>query len=179
MFCKVHVPTVRADRARVRVLHTARGGIFVCRRVPSGAADALIASLALYRQCAMSALVPLLLLLTRLQLAAAAAPTPLCHTTTAAPPAALPRGVVSVSSFGADPSGASDSTVALQRALVAARPQNVTLFVPLGCYKVTDTLRATEPRNGRWQPTVIVGQRRVRGALAVDCSPIEYLMPAS
>lgn len=115
----------------------------------------------------MTGLVPLLLQLT------AAAPTPLCRTTAAAPPAALPRGVVSVSSFGADPSGASDSTVALQRALVAARTQNITLFVPLGCYKVTDTLRATEPRNGRWQPTVIVGQRPPAG----ERPPTLYLPP--
>eukprot|EP01052_Picozoa_sp_SAG31_P000913 SAG31_NODE_28_length_32713_cov_39.100509_23_plen_334_part_01 len=46
---------------------------------------------------------------------------------------------------------------------MAARTQNVTLFVPLGCYVVTNTLRATEPRNGRWQPVVIVGQRPPAG----------------
>lgn len=72
----------------------------------------------------------------------------------------LPHGVVSVTAeeFGADATGATDSTAALQKALVASRTDNITLFVPLGCYKVTDTLLATEPRNGRWQPTVIVGE---------------------
>eukprot|EP00756_Hemistasia_phaeocysticola_P059852 Hpha_TRINITY_DN36842_c0_g1::TRINITY_DN36842_c0_g1_i1::g.139820::m.139820 len=85
-----------------------------------------------------------------------------CH---AAPAhTSLPRGVVSVvEEFGADPSGKEDSTEALQTALRAARTQNVTLFVPLGCYSVTDTLNATEPRNGRWQPIVIVGQRGLSG----------------
>ena len=95
-------------------------------------------------------LAPLLLLLAQRQLGAASPATP-CRAaaTAAAAPPTLPRGVVSVTSFGADPSGASDSTAALQRALTAARTQNVTLFVPLGCYVVTDTLNATQPRNGR------------------------------
>ena len=96
----------------------------------------------------------------------AAAQSP-CRTadTPGAPP--LPRGVVSVvDGFGADPTGAVDSTAALQRALTAARTQNVTLFVPLGCYTITDTLNATEPRNGRWQPVVIVGQTPVAAVAA-------------
>ena len=111
----------------------------------------------------MGRLAPLLLLLAPHHLAVIG-PAPPCRTAaTPAPPTALPRGVVSVTSFGADPSGASDSTAALQRALIAARTQNVTLFVPLGCYVVTDTLNATEPRNGRWQPVVVVGQRPPAG----------------
>ena len=72
----------------------------------------------------------------------------------------LPAGVVNVvERFGADATGASDSTTALRSALIHARTHNVTLFVPLGCYQVTDTLVVTEPRNGRWQPTQIVGER--------------------
>ena len=47
---------------------------------------------------------------------------------------------------------------ALQEAFTTARTDNFTLYVPLGCYRVTDTLRATQPRNGRWQPVVVVGQ---------------------
>lgn len=72
----------------------------------------------------------------------------------------LPRGVVSiVGGFGADPTGKADSTAALQRAFTAARTENITLFVPLGCFRLTDTVTATQPRNGRWQPVVIVGQQ--------------------
>ena len=84
---------------------------------------------------------------------------PQCATaSTPPPPTTFPLGVVSVVDFGADPTGAKDSTAALQRAMTVARTDNVTLFMPLGCYAVTDTLNATEPRNGRWQPVVVVGQ---------------------
>ena len=73
--------------------------------------------------------------------------------------APLPAGVKSlVADFGADPTGKTDATTALQTALTAARVENVTVFVPLGCYAVTRTLMAVQPRNGRWQPTVIVGE---------------------
>lgn len=76
--------------------------------------------------------------------------------------ASLPRGVISVLDDrfegGADPDGRRDSTKALQDALTYGRTHNVTVFVPIGCYVVTDTLNATEPRNGRWQPTVVIGE---------------------
>jgi hypothetical protein len=72
----------------------------------------------------------------------------------------LPRGVISVvKEYGADPTGKIDSTRALQNAIDAARTQNVTLFLPLGCYTITDELNATESRDGRWQPVVIVGEQ--------------------
>lgn len=77
--------------------------------------------------------------------------------------AVLPRGVVSVEDFGADATGDADSTAAFKDALTFARTDNVTLFVPLGCYVITDTLRAVEPRDGRWQPTQIVGERSAPG----------------
>ncbi len=94
----------------------------------------------------------------------------------AAPPRLLPRGVVSiVDEFGADPTGNMDSTVALQRAFVAARTDNVTLFVPLGCFRLTDTVTATQPRNGRWQPTVVVGERPETGGRA----PTFFLPPGT
>lgn len=77
----------------------------------------------------------------------------------------LPRGVIDVvAAFGADPKGLKDSTIAIQRALTAARTDNVTLFLPLGTYKVTARLNATEPRNGRWQPVVLVGERPTGGS---------------
>ena len=76
----------------------------------------------------------------------------------------LPYGVLSATAdFGADPTGATDSTAQLQHALTAARTNNVTIFLPLGCYRVTDQLNATVPRNGRWQPVVLVGQRVKQG----------------
>ena len=65
-----------------------------------------------------------------------------------------------VATFGADPTGATDATAALQKALTAARTTNVSLLVPFGCYRVTETLNATQPRNGRWQPIVIFGQQQ-------------------
>lgn len=78
----------------------------------------------------------------------------------------LPRGVRNaVDDFGADPTGKTDSTVALQRALTAARTQNFTVYLPSGCYAVSDQLNATEPRNGRWQPVVIVGEKVGPGGL--------------
>eukprot|EP00927_Polykrikos_kofoidii_P029249 TRINITY_DN2532_c0_g2_i1.p1 TRINITY_DN2532_c0_g2~~TRINITY_DN2532_c0_g2_i1.p1 ORF type:complete len:844 (+),score=112.04 TRINITY_DN2532_c0_g2_i1:34-2532(+) len=92
--------------------------------------------------------------------AAVALPEPPCRKTVPSN-SSLPLGVVSVVDFGADPTGANDSTAALQRALDAARQENVSVFLPLGCYKVTDALNATEPRNGRWQPVVVFGEQPV------------------
>ena len=72
----------------------------------------------------------------------------------------LPSGVRNAATeFGADPTGQTDSTRALQTAIDAAQTQNFTIFLPVGCYVVTDMLNATEPRNGRWQPVVIDGER--------------------
>eukprot|EP00039_Didymoeca_costata_P032610 m.38547 g.38547 ORF g.38547 m.38547 type:complete len:833 (-) comp9448_c0_seq1:107-2605(-) len=71
----------------------------------------------------------------------------------------LPFGVHSIVDYGADSSGQHDSTAALQRAMTAARTQNVSLFVPFGCYIITDVINATEPRNGRWQPIIIFGEK--------------------
>lgn len=71
----------------------------------------------------------------------------------------LPRGVISaVDAFRVDPTGQNDSTYGLQRAVTYARTNNVTIFLESGCYRVTDTINATESRNGRWQPVVIVGE---------------------
>jgi hypothetical protein len=59
----------------------------------------------------------------------------------------MPEGVLDVvAHFGADPSGSTDSTAALQSALTAARVRNATLYLPLGCYRVRETLNATEVR---------------------------------
>jgi hypothetical protein len=96
---------------------------------------------------------------------AAALPTTSCHTALTAYAPTLPRGVLSlVDHFGADPTGAKDATAELQAAVTAAMRRNVTIFVPLGCYTITDTINATQPRNGRWQPIVIVGQQPPTGS---------------
>ena len=89
----------------------------------------------------------------------------------------LPRGVQSVvHAFGADPTGARDSTAALQKAVTAAMRNNVTLFIPFGCYTVTQTISAVEPRNGRWQPIVIVGEEPRSNA---DNPPALVLAPST
>lgn len=112
--------------------------------------------------------------------ALASLPTPQCaplaRSNAAVPPRALPRGVISVvDGFGADPSGTTDSTAALQTALTAAVHNNVTLFVPLGCYVVTKTLMAMQPRNGRWQPVVMVGELPT----TVGGAPPSFVLPPS
>ena len=99
---------------------------------------------------------------------------PACRPLDAPSQPSLPRGVVSVTSFGADPTGNNDSTSALQTAITHARTDNVTLFVPLGCYVVTNTLVITQPRNGRWQPTQIVGEKK-RGSAQRPA----FVLPAS
>eukprot|EP00041_Stephanoeca_diplocostata_P039365 m.1618360 g.1618360 ORF g.1618360 m.1618360 type:complete len:865 (-) comp25377_c0_seq9:4607-7201(-) len=76
----------------------------------------------------------------------------------------LPNGVVSVvHKFGADPRGVQDSTNAIQEAIIYSRTHNATLLLPLGCYVISDTLNATSPRNGRWQPVVLVGETSLPG----------------
>ena len=55
----------------------------------------------------------------------------------------LPSGVRNAATeFGADPTGQTDSTRALQTAIDAAQTQNFTIFLPVGCYVVTDMLNA-------------------------------------
>ena len=72
-------------------------------------------------------------------------------------------GIVNVAlpPFSADPTGKTDSTKALQAAIEYGRRSNLTIYVPLGTYMVTDTLNCTEHLNGRQHPVVIVGQRSV------------------
>jgi hypothetical protein len=105
---------------------------------------------------------------------AAALPTPPCADSMTAAPPSLPPGVVSIVAFGADPTGKVDATAALQTAFTAARTDNITLFVPLGCFKITDTVSATQPRNGRWQPVVVVGQTPPAGT-----PPPAFFLPPS
>ena len=52
-------------------------------------------------------------------------------------PYPMPAGYLSASTFGADPSGALDSTSALQAAVNAAEKQHKGLYIPKGVYTVT------------------------------------------
>jgi hypothetical protein len=60
--------------------------------------------------------------------------------------ASLPRGVLDVTSppYNADPTGARDSTAALQAAIDAAFNQSLAAFFPPGRYIVNDTLIASQ-----------------------------------
>ena len=70
-------------------------------------------------------------------------------------------GIVNVAMppFSADPSGQKDATQALQSAIEYGRAHRLTIYVPLGKYKVSDTINCTEHAHGRFQPIVIVGQK--------------------
>ena len=54
-----------------------------------------------------------------------------------APPAPQPRGSLSVTSFGADPTGQQDSTTAIQNAINAGSAQHRAVYLPPGDYTVT------------------------------------------
>eukprot|EP00117_Sycon_ciliatum_P038832 scpid44997/ scgid1637/ len=69
-------------------------------------------------------------------------------------------GIINVAKppYNADPTGVADSTDGLQLAISSAREQRMTVFVPLGTYRLTDTLNCSEHKRGRYLPTVIVGE---------------------
>jgi hypothetical protein len=54
-----------------------------------------------------------------------------------APPAPQPRGSISVLSYGADPSGQTDSTTAIQNAINAGSADGKAVYIPPGNYDVT------------------------------------------
>jgi len=54
-----------------------------------------------------------------------------------APPAPQPRGSISVLSYGADPTGQTDSTTAIQNAINAGSAEGKTVYIPPGNYTVT------------------------------------------
>jgi len=54
-----------------------------------------------------------------------------------APPAPQPRGSVSVLSYGADPTGQTDSTTAIQNAIDAGSAEGKAVYIPPGNYTVT------------------------------------------
>jgi len=82
-----------------------------------------------------------------------------------------PLGVLDVTGkpFSADPTGKSDSTDALQRAIDFARDHQMVAYFPSGTYRVSDTLRAVKVGGGapgrqlwdwsRLTPCLLVGAR--------------------
>ncbi len=54
-----------------------------------------------------------------------------------APPAPQPRGSISVLSYGADPTGATDSTTAIQNAINAGSAEGKAVYIPPGDFTVT------------------------------------------
>ncbi|MFJ5807971.1 glycosyl hydrolase family 28-related protein [Streptomyces sp. NPDC093093] len=76
-------------------------------------------------------------------------------------PVARPSGSLSVTDFGADPNGATDSTTAFQQAADAGRAQAKEVWIPRGTFRLTDhvvvdqvTLRGAGP----WY-SVLTGRR--------------------
>jgi hypothetical protein len=63
-----------------------------------------------------------------------------------ASPAAVDPGAISILAYGADPTGETDSSSAIQAAMVAASDVKSFIYVPAGTYKITGTLsNATAP----------------------------------
>ena len=62
----------------------------------------------------------------------------------AAPPAAQPRGSLSVLSFGADATGKTDSTAAIQDAINAGSQQHRAVYLPPGEFTVTAHLMVND-----------------------------------
>ncbi|PRY02235.1 discoidin domain-containing protein [Allonocardiopsis opalescens] len=87
-----------------------------------------------------------------------------------APPAAQPAGSLSVTEFGADPTGAADSSNAFDAAVAAGQAQDRTVWIPAGSFRITRhivvhdvTIRGAGPWHsvltgngvgiyGRWTP---------------------------
>ncbi len=93
-----------------------------------------------------------------------------------APPPDAPLGSLSATTFGADPTGARDSTRAMKRAIAAARRQGRTLWLPPGSYTVTGHLlvdRVTIAGAGMWHTVLrgrgvgLYGRKAPRGSTAV------------
>ena len=55
---------------------------------------------------------------------------------------AVPHGYLDVTTVGADPSGETDSTAALQAAIIQAREESMVVWLPPGTYRISDRLEA-------------------------------------
>lgn len=77
--------------------------------------------------------------------------------------------VVNVLQYGADPTGVADSTVAIQDAIDAIPSAGGVVFVPIGVYKVTDTITIEDKG-----PLIVMGQstNHVLGSTSTHSSQI-------
>jgi hypothetical protein len=69
----------------------------------------------------------------------------------------LPEGYLDVTTIGADPSGQTDSTAALQQGINQARDEKMILWFPAGTYRVSDRLIIDQPDDDNEYPGVLVG----------------------
>ena len=65
--------------------------------------------------------------------------------------------------FSADPTAKRDSTAALQAAINAGYQHNMTVFLPHGVYRVTNTLNCSQTWDGTWFPPFRVGSHVLVG----------------
>ena len=84
-------------------------------------------------------------------------------------------GVVDVTTapFNADPTGETDATGALQSAISYALSERVTVFLPLGVYRVTDTLNLT--CYNRSNDAIVVGE--TLGSRAANVARLRTVAP--
>jgi hypothetical protein len=75
---------------------------------------------------------------------------------------------VTASPFNADPSGVVDSTSAIQDAVNYARDQQMATYLPIGVYRVSDTIDCAQIGAGdrRMFPCILVGERSEQGGPA-------------
>ncbi len=95
-----------------------------------------------------------------------------------AAPKSAPRGALSVTSFGADPTGRTDSSDAFQRAIDAASGTGRTVWIPPGTFTVTRHLivdRVTLRGSGPWYSVLHGAGVGVYGRYAPDASSDVHL----
>jgi hypothetical protein len=71
--------------------------------------------------------------------------------------AQVPAGYLDVTTLGADLTGVTDSTAALQAAINQGRDQNLAVWLPGGTYRISDRLLVDQPDNDANFPVVLTG----------------------
>jgi hypothetical protein len=76
-------------------------------------------------------------------------------------PAPQPRGSISVTAEGADPTGTADSTAAFRKAIVAAAAAKQPVWIPPGTFRLSSPLQVTKATivgAGDWYAQIIAGE---------------------